>query len=128
MKRVQTSPTFTINEPLATDYYQALVDLKRRLKLEGDVTLEHLMAMGDIIQPAETTNNSEDCWEIIMTCLSSGLSDLANMRQNEGELLAVDINDRLTFIENNLSRIEKIFRRTLGPLPEAANGSNTGAD
>jgi len=100
--------TFTIDEPLATAYYQALVDLKHHLGLEGDVTLDHLMAIGDIIQPAETINNNGDCWEIIQTCLSSGLSDLADMRRNEGELLAVDINDRLTFIENSLSRIEKI--------------------
>ena len=108
------TPAFTINEPLATGYYQALVDLKHRLNLGGDVTLEHLMAMGDIIQPAETNDDSEDCWEIILACLSSGLSDLANMRRNEGELLAVDINDRLAVIENNLSRIENISKGLLG--------------
>ena len=103
----QKKQAFTINKPLAGAYYQALVDLKRHLGLGGDVTLDHLAAVGEIIQPAETTNNNEDYREMIKTCLSSGLSDLVDMRRNEGELLAADINDRLTFIEDRLSQVEK---------------------
>lgn len=100
-------PNFTVNEPLATAYYQALETLKNHLGIKEAVTLGQMMEMRDIIQTSEIKGNSEDCEDIIRTCLSQGLSDLISMRQHEGDMLAADIDTRLTFIEKELSEVKK---------------------
>ncbi len=108
-------PVFAVNEAAATGYYQALVDLKQRLDLKGEITLDHLTTMSDLIRPVEPTDNIEDYRDAMEACLSRGLSDLVAMRQIEGERLAVDINARLGFIEDCLARIKTVSE---GLLPE----------
>ena len=102
------SPTFVVNEEAATGYYQALMDLKQRLDLKGEITLDHLAVMSDLIQPVEPADNIEDCQNDMEVCLTRGLSDLVAMRQIEGERLAVDINARLGFIEDCLAQIKTV--------------------
>ena len=107
---VEKPPEFIVNEALAAGYYQALVDLKAQLGLKGDITLDHLTHIGNLIQPAETdgddAENDESCRDAVAACLSTALSELVAMRRIEGERLAADINARLTFIEENLERIK----------------------
>jgi len=109
----EAPPSFTINEQLAAGYYQALVDLKQQLGLKGDITLDHLKGMGDLIRPVEQTKNQGDCKEIVETCLLQGLDELKAMRKGEGERLATDINERLQFIEARLSKIKKVSENLL---------------
>jgi uncharacterized protein (TIGR00255 family) len=106
-------PSFTINEQLATGYYQALVNLKQQLGLKGDITLDHLREMGDLIRPVEQTINQSDCKEVVEACLLQGLDELTAMRKGEGERLATDINERLLFIEARLSKIKKVSENLL---------------
>jgi uncharacterized protein (TIGR00255 family) len=108
-------PTFAVNETVAAGYYQALADLKQQLNLKGEVTLDHLIQMGDLIRPVEPMDNDAGCREAVTACLSRGLSDLVAMRKIEGERLAVDINARLGFIEDCLARIKTVSE---GLLPE----------
>jgi len=108
-----TIPAFVINEPLATAYYQALEALKTHLGIKEAVTLTQLMEVKDIIQASEVKGISEDCEEIIRACLSKGLLDLVGMRQNEGDMLAADIDQRLAFIDKGLSKVKNKSKNLL---------------
>ncbi len=97
---------FAVNEELASGYYLALVDLKKRLELTGEITLDHLIGLGDLIRPVEPDLNASDCRKTLETCLAQALSELVEMRRIEGRRLAADIENRLVFIETRLDRIQ----------------------
>ncbi|MFH0731232.1 MAG: YicC/YloC family endoribonuclease [Pseudomonadota bacterium] len=97
---------FEIDTEKARAYHRALIRLKDELGLAGDISLDHLMAGGNIIRPAEKTSDMDSDWPVIHDCLQSVLGALCVMRATEGANLAADLSSRLELIENRLESIE----------------------
>ena len=99
------SHIFEINEPKAQAYYQALEQLRGRLKIDTPITLELLINAG-IIAPGEAARNIEGFWPMIRDCLDDTLTDLVEMRGREGEFIARDIAGRLERIAELIDQIK----------------------
>jgi uncharacterized protein (TIGR00255 family) len=97
---------FEIDWPRAKAMHGALVQLKDKLDLKNDISVEHLLTVGGMIKPVETVDESDKIWLTIQECLGRALDDLEIMRCKEGDFIADDLTARLDFIETCLIEIK----------------------
>ena len=97
---------FEIDQPRAEAIHSALRQLKEEFNLGNDISVEHLLSLGGIIKPVESTDEPESLWTTISDCLTQGLDELESMRQKEGDFIAGDLSARLDFIEGCLGEIK----------------------
>ncbi len=88
------------NLELAEQYRQAFKKIKNNLELEGEIDINLLLSMKDVvkIEPIETDPARE---ELIHATVEGALSALIQMREEEGKHLHDDILSRLETIEKN---------------------------
>lgn len=94
------------NLPLAAAYYQELQEIKKHLKLKDIVKLEDVMRFSDIFKNTETSESDEKEWKLISDALTKALDRMNQMRDQEGNELARDLNNRMKNIEKNVEKIE----------------------
>jgi len=97
---------FEVNNNRAAAYYDALVQLKDRLNIDSQVSLDLLTGVGGIIKPVEITTNIEDCWPVVKDCIGDAMDNLVVMRKKEGDFIANDIVKRLDYIEGVVDKID----------------------
>jgi uncharacterized protein (TIGR00255 family) len=91
----------------AEAYLTAVEKLKTLPRLSsGDISVDHLAAVGGLIYPADKNRSVENHWPFIADALAEALSNLDEMRSREGEFIGHDIARRLDGIEKRLNRIE----------------------
>jgi uncharacterized protein (TIGR00255 family) len=76
------------------------------LKINGDISLDHILEGGNIIIPAEIETDGETYWQVIELCLNKALKDLDAMRKREGDFLCKDLSGRLDFLKESIKQIE----------------------
>ena len=99
---------FEVNIPKAKAYYDSLVQLKDQLNLPFDMPVDLLVREGGVIRPAEIDRDLETVWTVVNDCLDEALKNLVAMREKEGEMIAIDIAERVNRIEKNLHQIEHV--------------------
>ena len=99
---------FEVNIPKAKAYYDSLVQLNDQLDLHADMSLDLLVREGGVIRSAEIDRDIETVWAVVKDCLDEALKNLVVMREKEGEMIAVDIAERIIRIEKNLNQIEQV--------------------
>jgi uncharacterized protein (TIGR00255 family) len=97
---------FEIDWPRAEGMHAALVQLKNKFGLQGDVTMDHMLAMGGLVKPVETSDAADQAWPVIEDCLGRALENLDVMRTKEGDFIAGDLYARLDYIESCLGEIK----------------------
>jgi uncharacterized protein (TIGR00255 family) len=94
------------NLGLAAQYYEAFKQIKGELGLTGDMPLEALLGVKDIIKAEPLTlDTSQE--EMILETVEDALSALIKMRQEEGNNLQKDLADRLAGIHQLTQRIQE---------------------
>ena len=88
------------NLDLAEQYRQAFQKIKDRLELEGEIDINLLLSMKDVVK-AEPTSPDPAREELILATVEDALSALIQMREEEGKHLGEDILSRLESIEKN---------------------------
>ena len=104
---------FEIDLPRARAYHQALEALQSEFKLEGAISLEMLVASGGIIKPVDGDKDLEALWELIAAGMREALDALIAMRQREGQILHVDMLNRLQMIEERIATVRATSRGLL---------------
>lgn len=94
-----------LNLPLLRNYFNLLQRLKDEFQLKGEVTLENLTGFKDVFVPMEVETNMELISEHIAVVLDEAVGLLTEMRKKEGELLLVDLEERIHLVEACLSNI-----------------------
>lgn len=102
-----------VDEAKARAYHQALLRLKRMLKLEGEITLEMLTVNKELIRPVDRAVDYEAFWPAVYACLSAALDQLIDMRQVEGAHLAEDLLQRIDGLAASLEEIAASSRDRL---------------
>jgi uncharacterized protein (TIGR00255 family) len=98
-------PTAILNLEIARNYFAALQRLKSEFGLSEEISLKTLACFRDIFsQPAETELGADVLSKIAGT-LEQALSMLVNMRQEEGEAIYQDMEQRLDSIRRILATI-----------------------
>jgi len=102
----ERAAAFEIDWVRAKAMHDALVQLKDKLDLENDITVDQLLSVGGMIKPVEQMDVSEDTWLAARECLAQALEDLETMRCKEGDFIGRDLLARLDFIEACLIEIK----------------------
>jgi uncharacterized protein (TIGR00255 family) len=94
------------NLGLATQYFEAFKKIKGELGLEGDMPIEALLGVKDIIKTEPLTlDTSQE--EMILKTVEEALSALIKMRQEEGNNLQKDLAGRLQDIHRLVQNIKE---------------------
>jgi uncharacterized protein (TIGR00255 family) len=98
---------FEIDIPKAKTYYDRLVQLKDKLDLQSEITIDLLVREASVIRPVETDRDMDAVWLVVKGCVDEALNNLIEMRKMEGEVIATDIASRINKIENSVRLIAK---------------------
>lgn len=84
---------------LAREYQAATRQLKRALRLRGEVTLQQVLAFPEVVRLEETREDAETLWADLEKVVGAALDGLLRMRTEEGGRLAADTRERLDRVE-----------------------------
>ncbi|NLN59998.1 MAG: YicC family protein [Deltaproteobacteria bacterium] len=124
-----------LNLPLLKNYFILLQRLKSEFQLKGDVTLENLTGFKDVFVPREEGVNVELLAGHIATVLDEAIVLLTEMRVKEGEMLLIDLEERVIKVEEWLGRIsdraprcvQEYQRRLIERIRELTSGVDVDA-
>jgi uncharacterized protein (TIGR00255 family) len=96
-EREAASPkNVTVNYALADAYLEAAEQLKQRYGITGQVDLNDLLKLPELIQMKDVRQEPDDEIEQeLCACLQEAVTQLSAMRHREGEFLEQDIRERL---------------------------------
>ena len=117
--RVQVDDSSETASELEVDFSRAKAlvsafnDLKSQFDLKNDITLDLLINAGGLIKTVEKVQKEDIAWPVIRDCIQLALDDYEAMRQKEGDFIAEDFEQRLSFIDGCL---EQIYKKSEGLL------------
>ncbi len=80
-----------LNEPIARQYYENLKTLQQNFELEGELSLQLLANMPDVMKAIPDVEDEEAIAKAILIPVEEAAANLEKMRQIEGEKLAEDL-------------------------------------
>jgi len=109
----EVSYAYEVDAPKARAYYKALIELKELLGADGEIPYDLIVSRGEVIRPAEQTQDIPRAWGVVEPCVQEALSALDSMRLREGGHIADDFALRLKKIEELLLQIRENSRGLL---------------
>ncbi len=92
---------------LAEAYRQAIGELKQHLGMPDEVSMNMLLRMGDVVVAKQTELDEESARGLVVEAVEAALTELAAMRDAEGETLAADFRARLDELASLLAIVEE---------------------
>jgi uncharacterized protein (TIGR00255 family) len=99
----------SVDLDLAKQYYRVLHELKEKLQLKDDITLNLLAGAKDLIMAKEEIGDLEPYWQEVLRILEQSLKNMDDMKRLEGESLAQDLKQRLESIAEQFQMIKQQF-------------------
>jgi len=96
-----------LNEMVAKQYYDNLIELKNTFSLAGEISLEFLSSLPDVLKAMPDVEDEEQMSSALEAATNLAMENLDGMRSAEGEKLAEDILMRGNLLKTLISRIEK---------------------
>ncbi|OYT14667.1 MAG: YicC family protein [Bacteroidetes bacterium 4572_77] len=98
----------TINGAAATRCFNALQELRSKLKIKESVSLDHVLQFSDKFMEEEENDNEALQTKVILRALSDAIKTIEIMKTKEGQQIAQDIKKRIGYIEIDMDAVEKI--------------------
>ena len=105
------APALTIDKALATTYVELCKQLKDQLKLEGDIKLEQLLNLPDIVTFENSNQLDKKLWRPVKKTVKLAIQDLKEMRSREGLEISKDLQLRINFIQKLIKKIESYTKK-----------------
>ncbi|MGE5584247.1 MAG: YicC/YloC family endoribonuclease [Bacillota bacterium] len=99
--------TVEVRPDLAQAFHAAAKDLAQRLGLAGEMGVEALLALPDVVAVKAVPLDAEVVWQVVEVAAREAMSALGEMRAREGEALARDLIHRTQRIEQLIAGIEE---------------------
>jgi len=96
-----------LNKALARQYYEKLTELSDAFDVMGNISLEYLASMPDVIKTTRSHPDEEEITEAILIPVRDAARKLDEMRITEGRKLESDLLKKRGTILGYLSEIEK---------------------
>lgn len=96
-----------VNTALAKEYLGALHTLSSELQISSNATAETFLRIPDILTVDKAPEDDALITQTVISALSNALDGFDEMRIAEGEKLANDLCEHLSFIENATTEVEK---------------------
>lgn len=122
----------SINEAVVEFYLSKISKLKKRFKLQGELTTSDILRLPGIFETPETTIEPEKVWPSLKKVLGKALEGAVKAKKIEGAKLAGDIESRLNAITKTLERVEvqtegrkaRIFKKLSERVAELIDGKS----
>jgi uncharacterized protein (TIGR00255 family) len=98
---------FLINRAAAKKYARQLGQMKKELRLSGDVTVHELLMLPEVIEPEPETVDGNLVWKGAKKAAEKALVQMVAMRRREGLAMARDMKKRLKTISGLINEIRK---------------------
>jgi len=99
-----------VNKAAAKSYFKLLNEIRKSVKIRGQVGLEHLLTFSEVFEPVEEKETDEHEWKVVQEAISQALENLNVMRAQEGSELGKDLEKRIYWMENTLNEIDKFSK------------------
>ena len=96
-----------LNTAVAKQYLDNIAQLKDVFGIGGDVTLEYIASLPDVMKSVPDVENEDESTAILVNAVKEAAEKHAEMRSVEGEKLAEDILMRADLIEAHVKEIEQ---------------------
>lgn len=94
-----------LDQALAKQYHQAFLTLKKSLKLSGSVDLALMAGLRDVVSVSDQPTEDPKLAKLVQQLMTKALTDLAEMRTNEGKALAEDMRTRVQTIRGHRDQV-----------------------
>ncbi len=94
-----------LNSMLAKQYYDNLTELRSEFDLSGDISLQFLSSLPDVMKAIPDVEDEEEITKAILEAVSEAAANLEKMRAVEGEKLAEDLIAKGEYIKEILDKI-----------------------
>jgi uncharacterized protein (TIGR00255 family) len=98
---------YLINRKAAKSYLRQLNEVKKELRLSGQIDLHDLLLLPEISQAEPEALDEELVWSGVKKAADKALVELILMRRREGAAMARDMNQRLRIINRLVKKITK---------------------
>jgi len=102
-----------IDEKKLRRYYNLLKGIKKKFNLKGDLTLDQLLSLPDVITSKPKQENTRTLWRHTSAALDDALESLLKMRKKEGAALYKDLTQRCKNITKSLNKIKLLLPREI---------------
>jgi len=86
--------------------YSMLLDIKNKLSLKSEITMENILQFQYVIFSEDKTENQSE-FEITLKAISIAIDEMDKMRSTEGNLIKQDLTDRIDTISSAVDLISK---------------------
>ncbi|MBN1560965.1 YicC family protein [candidate division KSB1 bacterium] len=100
-----TVQKFSVNHSLLDAYIKLTRDIKARHQLSGELSLEHLLALPDVIAVDAATEPDENAWQCAQQAIKEALQQLVEMRNREGTEIEKDFVERIDSLQKQVDFI-----------------------
>ena len=94
-----------LNTMLAKQYYDNLTELRGEFDLSGDISLQFLASLPDVMKAIPDVEDEEEITKAILEAVSEAVANLEKMRAVEGEKLAEDLISKGEHVKEILDKI-----------------------
>lgn len=94
-----------LNTMLAKQYYDNLTELRGEFDLSGDISLQFLASLPDVMKAIPDVEDEEEITKAILEAVSEAAANLEKMRAVEGEKLAEDLIAKGEHVKEILDKI-----------------------
>jgi len=113
-----------INVTAAKAYREELEQLRKILKLDGPITLDHVLRGAGVLDSEDMEVEIELAWPAVKKALKTALDQFVKMRKQEGDALAADLRKRVLSIQKHVKTVgvlsPKVMEHHRGSLLERA--------
>ncbi|MCD7918370.1 MAG: YicC family protein [Clostridiales bacterium] len=107
-----------VNEAMAAGYVAAFRSMTEQYHLAGEVSLDLIARMPDVVQVEKTPENLEELTEDLLAATQAALADFDAMRGREGQKLYEDLSQRLDTMEGFVAVVERRSPETVAAYRE----------
>ncbi len=105
--------TVGINEELVEDYLQLAKQVARKFKLKGELSIESLIKLPDVMTSSEPEGRELEQRKAALEAVRSALKALDKMRQSEGARLGKDMVDRVKELSGLVQQLRNQHKTVL---------------
>lgn len=95
------------DEILASQYVNILRKIRDKFDLVDDISVMNVAKFPDIIKTEEKEEDEDLLWSMLSEALEETLTNLKEMRSEEGKKLAKDVLERCDILQSTIEEIEK---------------------
>jgi uncharacterized protein (TIGR00255 family) len=102
-------PEVAINQKLARGYKELLNDLKGAAGIEAEITMQDLLGFDEIFVSRQQDDEAlATMWKLSKNAVEKALTQLVEMRANEGQQLENDLLKRIKHIDNQMQTVREL--------------------